>query len=321
MRIFLFLATILLSYQVVAQFPTTSLTVSYPFTNGSTNDVSGSGNHLTAFNGPTPCPDRFNNPNCAYLFDGANDYMKAISPGPMNRQSRSIVFWAKTTAAFNSNGYTVLHYGEGNTGGGRIEFGLNSSCNSVYVDYGFGFVSKSFATTDNQWHMYSIVYDSTISYQITSVKYYVDAVLQSVNCFTYNTGQTINTQPGDPINIGRFLSTNTRYFNGAIDDIHVYARPLTPGELITIYTLPNTIGKDALDASAISVFPNPTTDKIQITGFKEGSVSVYNVLGETMKVENAGSLNLIDLSALPKGIYYLRLQSGNASVVKKVIKK
>src|ERR1044071_3335825 len=97
-----FLLCSFLFFQLQAQIPTSGLQVSYPFTNGSTNDFSPNNNNLTAFNGPTTCPDRFNIPNCAYLFDGVNDYMVAINPGPKYKKSRSLSFWAKTAANFNS---------------------------------------------------------------------------------------------------------------------------------------------------------------------------------------------------------------------------
>ncbi len=323
MKSILLFAVCLITLNLTAQFPTTSLTVSYPFTNGSTNDVSGNNNHLTAFNGPTPCPDRFNNPNCAYLLDGTNDYFKAINPGPMNHKSRSIIFWAKTIAPFNSDGYTVLYYGEESTGGGRIEYGLNSSCNSLYVDYGYGFISKPFATTDNMWHMYTIVYDSTLSYQITSVKYYVDASLIGTSCYTYNTTQTINTQPMDPITIGKFSNSLPRYFNGAIDDIHVYERPLTPGEVVTIFTLPNTVKQNDLVGSSVSIFPNPSNDFIEIKSEISGNsnIVIYNAFGQLMltKISDAEKTK-VDVQALASGVYFVQIKTNEYTITRKFIK-
>jgi hypothetical protein len=322
MRQILLLAVWLSAINLFAQFPTTSLTVSYPFNNGSTNDLSGNNNNLTAFNGPTPCSDRFNNPNCAYLFDGVDDYMKAINPGPMNHKSRSIVFWAKMSTPFNSNGFAVLHYGDGSIGGGRVEYGLNSTCNSFYIDYGYGFASVPFATTDNMWHMYAAVYDSTISYGITSVKYYVDANLIGTTCYTYNPSQTVNTKPLDPINIGRFNTSLPRYFTGALDDIHVWARPLTPGEIVTIFTLPNSFEETRLDISDISVFPNPAKDRVEIRGFKEADIFVFNALGQKVVEETNVSTKLsINLAALQKGIYFIRVSNSNGSVTRKIVRE
>lgn len=305
-----------------AQFPTTSLTVSYPFTNGSTNDASGNNNHLTAFNGPVMCADRFNNPNCAYQFDGINDYMKAINPGPMNHKSRSVVFWAKTTAPFNSDGYAVLHYGNGSVGGGRVEYGLNSSCNSFYIDYGYGFVSKPFATTDNMWHMYAAVYDSTISFGITSVKYYIDANLVSSNCYTYNTTQTINTVPLDPINIGRFSSSLPRYFNGALDDIHVWERPLTPVEIGAIFNLPNTLGENFSEDDYFTITPNPATDKMEIrASILLEEIAIYNLLGQRVCCQKSNvSTAEINVGTLPFGVYFVEIRTKKGSAVKRFIK-
>jgi hypothetical protein len=322
MRKFLFFSIIVAGINAVAQFPTTSLTVSYPFTNGSVNDVSGYNNHLTAFNGPTPCADRFNNPNCAYQFDGINDYMKAINPGPMNHKSRSLVFWAKTTAPFNSDGYAVLYYGDGYNGGARVEYGLNSTCNSFYIDYGYGFVSKPFATTDNMWHMYAAVYDSTISYGITSVKYYVDANLIGTNCYTYNPTQVINTQPLDPIYVGRFTSSLPRYFSGALDDIHVYERPLTPGEIVTIYTFPNTVSEHSPGEIHVTVLPNPAHDHIEVRADDKIDVlDIRNILGEQVyHQDDVSTVEQINISSLTSGMYLMEVRTKKGSSVTKFIK-
>ncbi len=321
MKSYLLSAMFLTVISMYAQFPTTSLTVSYPFTNGSTNDVSGSNNHLTTFNGPTPCADRFNNPNCAYLFDGVNDYMKAINPGTLNKKSRSIVFWAKTTATFNSSGYAVLYYGDENSSGARIECGLNSNCNSFYIDYGNGFISTPFATTDNMWHMYAAVYDSTISNNISSVKHYVDGNLLSTTCASYSPSQSINTMSTDPIYIGKFSNSLPRYFNGAIDDIHVWERPLTPGEIITIYNLPNTVVEDQLAGADIVVFPNPAKDQLQIKGFKDCDIAVFNALGQKIISEmNVATQISVKTTDLPKGIYFVRVSNEKGSITKKIVK-
>lgn len=233
-RIFTALALSLASF-AFAQIPTNGLVASYPFT-GNSNDVSGNNYHLTPFNGPTPTTDRFGNPNCAYLMDGVDDYFTATVYGPMGKKSRSITFWAKTTANFNGSGYAVINYGAPTSSGARFELGLNNACNGLYMDLGNGYTTKAYNTIDNSWHMYTVVYDSTISTSQNAVSFFVDATLISSSpCSSYSLTQTINTQTGLTINVGRFYPGIPRYFNGSIDDIHVYNRPLTQTEITTIY--------------------------------------------------------------------------------------
>lgn len=94
------------------------------------------------------------------------------------------------------------------------------------------------------------------------------------------------------------------------------------------HTLTSTGINDITDFSKnIQVFPNPTTDKITITGLsadisKNMFISVYNLQGQLLLQqaiysETAG----MDLSSLAKGIYLLKLNSGNNSAVRRVIKE
>ncbi|MES2689361.1 MAG: T9SS type A sorting domain-containing protein, partial [Bacteroidota bacterium] len=57
----------------------------------------------------------------------------------------------------------------------------------------------------------------------------------------------------------------------------------------------------------INIYPNPTTTHLYVEGLNEGA-SVYNVLG-TRLLEIKDNNTIIDVSAFPKGIYFIK--SGN----------
>ncbi|XZF12883.1 T9SS type A sorting domain-containing protein [Chitinophagaceae bacterium MMS25-I14] len=64
----------------------------------------------------------------------------------------------------------------------------------------------------------------------------------------------------------------------------------------------NTINNDR---ASIGIAPNPTTDKIIITGVSEVDIKIYNSFGKIVKeANNAGS---ISLASLPDGVYYISL--------------
>jgi hypothetical protein len=72
--------------------------------------------------------------------------------------------------------------------------------------------------------------------------------------------------------------------------------------------------------NGVTLFPNPSSGLVQIEGFDEAEVIVYNNLGQ--KVRAFRNANEINLEGLPQGIYTLRITDECSFVVtKKVIKK
>lgn len=71
---------------------------------------------------------------------------------------------------------------------------------------------------------------------------------------------------------------------------------------------PNAISN--LNIDALSIMPNPSTNKIQInytTDLK--SFNIYNELGQSLQYQTLKSKNFsIDISALPKGMYFILLE-------------
>jgi hypothetical protein len=88
-----------------------------------------------------------------------------------------------------------------------------------------------------------------------------------------------------------------------------------------------TIEDNILDPVKVSVFPNPTSEMINI-GFDtptdgEISISLLNTQGKlvkTGKIEPATTQKEINMQDLPAGIYYLRLTKGKLVNVYKVVK-
>jgi hypothetical protein len=68
-----FVCNLLLTITIFSQVPNNGLAAYYPF-NGNANDESGNGNNGTVY-GATLTADRFGNPNKAYSFNGADNYI------------------------------------------------------------------------------------------------------------------------------------------------------------------------------------------------------------------------------------------------------
>jgi len=78
------------------------------------------------------------------------------------------------------------------------------------------------------------------------------------------------------------------------------------------------LGFSEQELSNFSIYPNPTTDYINIDCSSLESVSVYNIIGK--EVIKANNQNRIDVSTLSKGVYFIKVSDGINSSTKKFIK-
>ena len=74
----------------------------------------------------------------------------------------------------------------------------------------------------------------------------------------------------------------------------------------------------------ILVFPNPAGDvlMIEMNRSYEGTLTISGFTGKILLNKEFGDSRLtVDISQLPPGIYYLKIQTGKTSLHKKIIKK
>jgi uncharacterized repeat protein (TIGR03803 family) len=73
-------------------------------------------------------------------------------------------------------------------------------------------------------------------------------------------------------------------------------------------------------ANPLSVFPNPATSSLSITGIKgETHIKLIDLLGKTVLEMNAQSTLILDISYLPEGVYTLVADCHNARAFQKVV--
>ncbi|MBR0073176.1 MAG: choice-of-anchor J domain-containing protein [Bacteroidales bacterium] len=70
----------------------------------------------------------------------------------------------------------------------------------------------------------------------------------------------------------------------------------------------------------VRLYPNPTTGKLSIVASNISSIEVIDAMGRVVMTQN-GSANTMDISALAKGVYTLRVVSENGVSLKRVVKK
>jgi hypothetical protein len=75
-------------------------------------------------------------------------------------------------------------------------------------------------------------------------------------------------------------------------------------------------------SSDISVFPDPATDKITIETPAKGRLSILNASGQELMIRQISEGNsVIDISNLPRGVYFVRLTNDKTVEVGKFIKQ
>lgn len=144
---------------------------------------------------------------------------------------------------------------------------------------------------------------------------------------------------------GNFISsvnmgTSPAGYNGIrlITDIAVFGQSIYAGGHTTDYiyaffariddnSLPLALNEPKKEPG-FSVYPNPAGDKINLQledalRQAQGDIHLYNVLGKKVKNISGTSLNeretRIDVSDLPKGVYFIDLVTGEGRVTKKIV--
>ena len=210
---------------------------SYTFANGSLNDSSGNGYHLTNSTSASSDADRAGNANCAFHFTKANgEYLEYVNPTFLDNiqtQTFTISLWYKNKNT-SLNDYELLigrdiglhcpnTYGQWSLGLYDLRkpnFGMNqysTNWNSNPIN--------SISVTPSQWRHLVVTSDGNIDFKI-----YLDNVLTS-------TLVDPTLAPCGPLtsNIGNLYLGKD--FDGFLDDIVIYNRILTQAEITQLYNL------------------------------------------------------------------------------------
>ncbi len=284
----------------------------YPF-DGNDKDTSGNHNDPT-FDNAKLTTDRFGNANSACEFDGASGYIKIPNSASLNTNNQlTISLWTKVNG-YNlgqCGGNFLLSKGTEATPGvyevvlgvapygkyKNIDFCSNPIDTAHEIFEGGGLVSYNDSTPTigkDQWYHVVFLYKGDTSY------IYLNGKLASVGYVP----KTF-TDAAD-LYLGRYdISSSLPYFfKGALDDIRIYNRPLSKGEIDSLY---NYKQKPDLNLGLIAWYPfdgndkdssgnknNPTFDNAKLTTDRFGKAnSAYSFDGAStfMHVPNSSTLN------------------------------
>jgi len=277
-----------------------ALVAYYPF-NGNASDETGNG-YNGSVSGATLTTDRFNLSDKAYnfIYNGfSSDKIQVSGTSGLNFSTGgfSLSAWIKfsgTAGAGNNypivskhtcgeqSGYILMLYN------GKLTFWLAGSS-------GYNVLSTTEDYTDNSWHHVVAVYDGSNKY------IYVDGVLKNSVAFSYSVFNSADWA------LGGYNGCNGG-FNGKVDEVKIYSRPLSAAEVLDDYNLTknslvaylpfngNTIdesgnGHDGTINGNAALVPDRFNTSDRAFTFPNQSSNISLANSTNMNLENGFSLN------------------------------
>jgi hypothetical protein len=319
----------------------------YPFHNGNAGDSSGKGNHGIVYFA-TAAADRNGTASRALAFNGQSSYIRIPSSATLSSGGKfSVCVQFKPTGFYSG----PCH---GNVLVARGDFSTPGSYNIQYSDYAYTSGQNcNIATPDVQHEQLRAMAGTASGPSLTAAAsapylqlnqwYSAIAVQDSFKLSIYLNGALISTTPNPVANavastqdifLGRLNNAQYPYwFNGVMDEVRIYNRDLNATEIAAYDTLgriaPPSQAVAAVDGQNLlfSLSPNPAGQQLDVQlndQFGIGAIGyvITNVAGQAVQqgalaTGHAG----LDISALPSGLYLLRLTGSNASAIGRFVKQ
>ena len=243
------------------------------------NDYSGSGNWLDStsndydatINGAT----YVNKGDSDYFdFDGSNDYLSFSQFDISDDGDFTVELWVNpdSTQAQYAN---MFDYGHGSSAGFTIQQNV-SNTNQYYI-YSVG-TYVSFNITANAWtHL-------VVTASGTSLKVYKDGVQVATDTLS-----AVADTSGQTLNIGRWASGSSRYWNGQMAQIRIYSTALTGSEVKSNYDASKGLYQyaDLKLNLAASTHANPTIGTVTAGAEIELDANDYSGSGNWLNTGDA----------------------------------
>lgn len=286
--------------------------VAYYQFDGSVIDASSNGNNGIRF-GTTGFPDRHGCVNGAVRFDGIDDYVTVEESTSLQLEYISITAWVKLS---DLGRYSLaVKSAFDNATGEQFALSLVDNSFEFSIKRGSGCIPgegwqrvRSRTITDySEWIFIACTWDGSM------LKMFFNGMLDSTN--TSATEGPLDVCLGAPIRFGKQWSSDVMPLDGALDDIRIYNRAITHGEIQSLYNeniwesptlrlVPGTYTsiQSALESSnsgdTILVYPGVYYENIDLLGKSVVLGSLFLLSGDTSYV----SQTIIDGSSLDRVI-------------------
>ncbi len=282
---------------------TKGLVAYYPF-DGNAKDHSGNGYDLTV-TGAVLTTDRDSAAGKAYAFNGISNKMDGTGLNFGGSKTLSISAWFKTSPT----GLAFFLAGNGASFAAFTEDGPYAGL-AISVPATNSAVGKIVA---GKWNHLAGLYDGD------SIKVYINGQAAGT---TFHHGS--NIYGSTPLTVGYYSSS---FWSGSLDDIYLYNRLLSLDEIKTLYEGTNLVtgGLAQEDANrSMTISPNPVNrsfwmDKSE--GTEVSSLSISDMLGQTVKTFQVSGEAQWNVEELPRGTYFVKAQVGDRIFSSKIIKE
>ncbi len=310
----------------LSNYPSGNLICYYPF-NGNANDVSGNNNNGTV-NNAVLTNDRKGNPYSAYFFNGISSSIVVANNSTLNFQNYiTINFWMKVKEFFTREQYPISHGNWQNRW--KVSITDNKLRWTVKTVNGVTDLDSKIQLKLNTLYNVTVLYDGLY------MEIYFNGELDS---FKKWSGSLLQTDSA--LTIGQNLVGDNQYdFSGILDDIRIFDYPLLPDTIKQLYDISTDLQQNenaVLPTSNLIYqnYPNPfngqTNIKFQVTTGSYVRLEVFNIIGQRVATlledYKKPGYYIIRWDAkdifgrkLSSGIYFIRLNTGNYSVTKKMV--
>ena len=277
-----------------------------------TADASGSGNTGSLVNGPVWTAGRIGQ---AVSLDGVDDYVNVPHVATLDPFPLSVAGWVQTSTTTGIKGF-LNKYVPGSYNGYQIFFNNGDLCawylrdTADYVYDGGGCTMKASGYNNGQWHHVALVVDAT------GGRLYVDGLQKASQPWTGTSGAVTTTQAlrfGDYPGIGA-----TEYLPGAVDEVRLYSRALTPTEITLLATAAPDTTPPVISGMATSGITGTaatltwTTNELADSQVDYGTTTAYGsstALSATLVLAHSQAVSGLAAST----VYHYRVRSKDAA--------
>lgn len=214
-------------------------------------DTSGNSRNGTTVGAPSWVAAKLNN---GLQFNGTTQYVSCGDIAGFERtDSFSVECWFKTIGASDMIVISKM-LGSGNYTGWEMYIGSGRVYADLFGIYPSSYLRKYTVATfnDNNWHHAVITYNgSSLS---SGTKIYVDGSLQS----TTTVSDTLSTTMINAANLQFAARNATSLFTGILDEIVIYGKELTSGEVTSRYNGGSGIEENGYSTTNPTITPTPT---------------------------------------------------------------